>query len=82
MRIQCGTILAVAVVAVCATAGCTEKATMADFALVKGGKAVAAFEFGEMPDEKAKAAALGWVGCRSFGRGGLSREPGVVVEVC
>ena len=56
MRILCGTILAVAVAAVGARAGCAEKAA-ADFVLVKGGKAVAAFEFGAMPDEKAKAAA-------------------------
>ena len=36
MRILYGTILAVAVVAVGAVAGCVEKATTADFALVKG----------------------------------------------
>ena len=45
-----------AVVAVGARAECVEKAA-ADFALVKDGRPVASFEFGTMPDEKAKAAA-------------------------
>ena len=48
MRILCGTILAAAVVAIGAGAGYAEKVA-ADFALVKDGEAVAAFEFGANP---------------------------------
>ena len=65
MRTLCGTILAVSVVAVGVGVGCVEKSTT-DFALVKGGKAVAAFEFGAVPGEKAKTAA------RSSARRGAS----------
>lgn len=55
MRISCGKISAAVLVAV--WAGSASVAAGGDFAVVKNGKAVAAFEFGAMPDAKSKAAA-------------------------